>query len=62
VGAAAVKVTGVEDESAAAAEEKQAARQEWAEIQRNLLRHIYLAAAGAAAAGIGAAVLVYGLR
>ena len=62
VAAAAVNVAGAEGESAAAAGEKQAARQEWAEVQRDLLRHIYLAAAGAAAAGIGAAVLVYGLR
>lgn len=62
VAAAAVNVAGAEGESAAAAGEKQAARQEWAEAQRDLLRHIYLVAAGAAAAGIGAAVLVYGLR
>ncbi|MDS4028924.1 MAG: response regulator [Candidatus Contendobacter sp.] len=33
-----------------------------AEAQRELRRYIYLAAGGAAAAGIGAALLVYGLR
>jgi CheY-like chemotaxis protein len=33
-----------------------------AEAQRELRRHIYLAAGAAAAAGIGAALLVYGLR
>jgi hypothetical protein len=34
----------------------------WTEAQRDLRRRIYLAAGGAAAAGIGAALLVYGLR
>ncbi len=49
-------------ESATAAKEQPAAHQEWADIQQNLMRHIYLAAVGAAAVGIGAAILVYGLR
>lgn len=60
VSVAAVEVTSAQDKGSAAAE--QAARQEWAEVQRDLMRRIYLAAAGAAAAGVGAAVLVYGLR
>lgn len=34
----------------------------WANLRRDLLRHIYLAAAGAAAIGIGAALLVHSLR
>lgn len=37
-------------------------RQGWADAQRNLMRHIYLAAGGAAAVGIGAAMLAYWLR
>ena len=49
-------------ESATAAKEQPAVHQEWADIQQNLMRHIYLAAVGAAAVGIGAAILVYGLR
>ncbi len=37
-------------------------REFWAEVQRDLLWRIYLAAGGAAAVGIGAALLVYGLK
>ncbi len=46
----------------AAAVAEQAARQLWADAQRDLRRRAYLAAGWAAAAGIGAAVLVYVLR
>lgn len=58
----AVASAGHAGESGTAAEEQPATHQEWAGIQQNLMRHIYLAAAGAAAVGIGAAILVYGLR
>ncbi|MFZ1642802.1 MAG: response regulator [Candidatus Contendobacter sp.] len=49
----------VEESPAAVA--TQVVRQLWAETQRDLWWRIYLAAGGAAAAGIGAALLVYGL-
>ncbi len=58
----AVASAGPAGENGMAANEQPAARQEWTGIQQNLMRHIYLAAAGAAAVGIGAAILVYGLR
>jgi CheY-like chemotaxis protein len=61
VGAAAIVSNGAHDTRGEVAE-KQADRQRWVDVQRGLLRHIYLAAAGAAATGIGAAALVYGLR
>lgn len=58
----AVAGAGHGGENGMAANEQLAARQEWTGIRQNLMRHIYLAAAGAAAVGIGAAILVYGLR
>lgn len=48
-------------ESATAAAE-QAARQLWADARRDLGRRIYWAAGCAAAVGVGAAVIAYGLR
>ena len=60
VGAAAIELD-TQNRSGAVAE-NQAARQGWADVQRDLVRRIYLAAIGAAAAGISAAALVYGLR
>jgi CheY-like chemotaxis protein len=52
--------TGAEENPATVA--ARVAGELWTEAQRDLRRRIYLAAGGAAAAGIGAALLVYGLR
>jgi CheY-like chemotaxis protein len=54
------KATSVKDNPAEVA--TRVAQQLWTETQHDVWRRIYLAAGGAAAAGIGAALLVYGLR
>ena len=60
VGAAAG--AGNAGEGGAAAPKEPVAYPEWTDVQRDLLQHIYLAAVGAAAVGMGAAALVYWLR
>jgi len=52
---------GVWTEQNATAAAEQAAQRVWAEVQKSLRQRIYLAAGWAAAVGVGAAALAYGL-